>query len=113
MTNLVVKNAATVHKAIEGAMLEQIEAIKATEPWRLETDPLGVLRAAHDQALKLTGVGDKLPDKQAAAKKKADEAKRLASLNVRSSTGRSPRTISKDIWSSESWGDIYDRLAGG
>jgi hypothetical protein len=96
---------------IEGAVLGQIEAIKATEPWRLETEPMAVLKQAHDEALKLTGVGDKLPDRQAAAKKKADEAKRLASLNVRSSTGRSPRNISKDIWSSENWGDIYDRVA--
>jgi hypothetical protein len=47
----------------------------------------------------------------AEAKKKADDAKRLASLNVKSSAGRSPRTISKDMWASDSWGDIYDRVA--
>ena len=35
-------------------------------------DPAGVLREAHDVALRLTGVGDTLPEKVAEARKKAE-----------------------------------------
>ena len=51
---------------------------------RAVVDSAGVLREAHDVALRLVGVGDTLPEKVAEPRKKADEARRLAQLNVKS-----------------------------
>ena len=70
---------------------------------------MAALREAEKQALKLSGVEDRLPARQAEARKKADEAKRLASLNVRSSS-TSPRTDFKTM--EEEMTSVYERLHG-
>jgi hypothetical protein len=85
--------------------------IKIQDPARVACDPVGVLREAHDRAVKASGI--ELPDVAAERRRKADEAKRLASINVRSSAGRSPRTVSGDIWSNDAWSAAYDRASGG
>jgi hypothetical protein len=96
---------------IENEIAAQIELIKIQDPARVACDPVGVLREAHDRAVKASGI--ELPDVAAERRRKADEAKRLASINVRSSTGRSPRTISNNILDSDSWSAAYDRASGG
>jgi hypothetical protein len=94
---------------LENEIANQIELIKMNDPNRVMNDPVGTLKEAHDRAIKATDF--ELPETKLERMRKAADAKRLASLNVRSSAGRSPRTISKDIWASESWGDIYDQVA--
>jgi hypothetical protein len=79
---------------IEGEVLAQIHAIKAATP---DKDPKEVLQEAHDRAIKLNDeVSNKLKQgqarkrsgrKAAEEKRKAEEAKRLASLNTKSSSG--------------------------
>src|SRR5262245_23650387 len=92
---------------IEDEVVRQVNAIRETNPSLWSADPLTVMRQAHDTALKVTGVQSKLDAVE--AKKKADEAKRLASLNVRSAMGRSPSNISNDMWSNDNWGAAYDK----
>lgn len=101
---------------IENEVVAQVHAIKLANPGK---EPMEVLKEAHDRAIKLTpSVQEKLDKSakeeaakkaQAEAKKKADEAKRQASLNVKSSTGSTPKSTSKDMYSEMS--DIYDRIA--
>jgi hypothetical protein len=104
---------------IEPEILNQVHALKLADPARAISDPLAILKEAHDRAIKLTpSVQDKL-DKvakaeaekktQADAKKKADEAKRLASLNVRSSQS-SPNTKFSSL--EEEMTAVYERLNG-
>lgn len=92
---------------IEEAVASQIEAIGRVNPMRPQTDPQGVLKEAHDAAIRLTGVDT--PDAKYERMRKADSAKRLASLNVRSKTGSgnitsTPGKIFDDL------GQIYDRM---
>jgi hypothetical protein len=93
---------------LENEIANQIELLKISDPNRVINDPVGTLKEAHDRAIKATGF--ELPEVKRERMRKADEAKRLASLNVKSSTGRSPRNVSGDIWASDSWEDIYDRV---
>ncbi len=103
---------------VENEILAQIHAIRMVDPARVQADPVAVLKEAHDRAVKLTpAVSEKLQaaakaeaetKAKAEAKTKADQAKRHASLNVKSNTGTSPKSNGKDMWSD--MGDIYDRL---
>jgi hypothetical protein len=77
---------------------------------RAVVDPAGVLREAHDVALRLAGVGDTLPEKVAEARKKADEARRLAQLNVKFRQWASPKTSFKSM--EEEMMGVYERLHG-
>jgi hypothetical protein len=89
--------------------LQQIAAMKAVDPGQVQADPMGALREAEKQALKLTGVDERLPERQAEARKKADDAKRLASLNVRSSS-TSPRPIFQSM--EDEMRDTFERIHG-
>jgi hypothetical protein len=89
----------------------QIHGLKATDAARVEQDPLWALTEAHDRAVKQAGILTK--EVAAERKRKADEAKRLASLNARSNGGQSPITASRNIWDNASWGAIYDRVNAG
>jgi hypothetical protein len=77
------------------------------DPARAIADPMGALKEAEALAIKLSGI--ELPERKAEAKKKADEAKRLASLNVRSSS--SPPNI-KFSSMEEEMQAVYERLHG-
>lgn len=100
---------------IEGEVLAQIHAIKAASP---DKDPQTILKEAHDRAVKLNDdVSNKLnkakrdkeaADKAAEEKRKAEEAKRLASLNTKSSSGVSPKSAKNIDAEME---DIYDKVS--
>ena len=92
---------------IESQVVQQLFAMKMADPGRVQADPMGTLKEAASLAIKLSGV--ELPERKAEAKKKADEAKRLASLNVRSSS-TSPRTDYKTM--EEEMTSVYERLHG-
>jgi hypothetical protein len=92
---------------IEPEVVRQLEAVRSQDPSAYELDSLRAVREAIDRAEKITGVHDKKAAEE--ARKKALEAKRLASLNVRSVVGKSPTSVSKDIWSNDSWGASYDK----
>ena len=92
---------------IEPQVVQQIHAMKMTDPGRVQADPLGALQEAEKQALKLSGIEP--PERKAEARKKADEAKRLASLNVRSSI-TSPKPSFKTM--EEEMAVTYERLNG-
>lgn len=97
---------------IEGEVLAQIHAIKAASP---DKDPKTILQEAHDRAVKLNDeVSNRLTkakrdkeaaDKAAEEKRKADDAKRLSSLNTKSSSGtpRPAKNIDAELE------DAYDR----
>jgi hypothetical protein len=92
---------------LEQEIHHQVAALRDRNPALFQADPMAVLREAEKRALKFTGHGDKSAADE--ARKKAAEAKRLASLNVKSVVGKSPSGISKDIWSNDNWGAAYDR----
>ena len=94
---------------IESVVIQQIAAMAAVDPGFVQGDPMGALQEAEKIALKVSGIEDKLPARQAEARKKADEAKRLASLNVRSSSS-SPRTDFSSM--EEEMQAVYERLHG-
>ena len=94
---------------IEPVVIQQIAAMAAVDPGFVQGDPMGALQEAEKIALKVSGIEDKLPARQAEARKKADEAKRLASLNVRSSSS-SPRTDFSSM--EEEMRATYERLHG-
>ena len=81
--------------------------MKIVDPGRVQADPMGALEEAEKLAIKLSGI--ELPERKAEAKKKADEAKRLASLNVRSSSS-SPNI--KFTSMEEEMASVYERLHG-
>lgn len=99
---------------IEGEVLAQIHAIKAAHP---DKDPKEVLSEAEKRAIKLNDeVSNRLTkakrDKEAAEKaaeekRKADEAKRLASLNTKSSSGATPKPA-KNIEAELE--EVYDKI---
>jgi hypothetical protein len=94
---------------IEDEVLRQISAVKESNPGLVEADPLAVMKEAEKRALAITGVATKQSATE--AKKRADEAKRHASLNVKSSAGKSPSNVSSDMWSSDNWGAAYDKAS--
>src|SRR5262245_12343324 len=73
---------------LENEIHHQVAALRDRNPSLFEVAPLEVLKLAEERALQFTGISDKR--KTTEAKKKADEARRLASLNVRSAVGRPP-----------------------
>ena len=92
---------------IENQVVQQLFALKMSDPGRVQADPMGALQEAEKQALTLAGIEP--PERKAEARKKADEARRLASLNVRSSSS-SPRTDHKTM--EEEMQEVYERLNG-
>lgn len=106
---------------IEGEVLHQIVAIKSADPQKVQADPMAVLKEAEQRAIKLTPkVSEKLAqaakaeaDKKAKeeAAKKAVEAKKLASLNVKSTTGSSPKSQFKSF--EDEMANVYDRVTAG
>jgi hypothetical protein len=67
---------------IENEVIAQVALLRSMNPTKADADPLGVLKQAHDRALKQVGIDPDQKTKLAEQKKKADQAKRLASLNV-------------------------------
>jgi hypothetical protein len=94
----------------ENEIHHQVAAIRDRNPAQFEIDPMSVLREAERRAFKFTGHGDKSSAEE--AKKKADEAKRLSSLNVKSKIGRSPSNVSGDMWSPDNWEAAYSKASG-
>jgi hypothetical protein len=98
---------------IENEVIAQVQALLSQNPART-SDPMGLLRDAEKRAMKITGIDPDAKTKQAAAaaeqKRKADEARRLASLNAKSRSGRSP-SETRDIW--DTMANTYDRINGG
>jgi hypothetical protein len=78
-------------------------------PTKAESDPLGLLRDAEKRALKQLGIDPDEKSKLAEQKKKADEARRLQSMNVgrRGLGGRSSTT--NQSWD-QTLADTYDRI---
>jgi hypothetical protein len=94
---------------LEDEVLRQVNAVRDTNPSVFNMDPLTVVRQAEARAKKIVGIQAKQDAVE--AKKKADEAKRLASLNVRSVMGRSPSNVSGNMWSSDNWNALYDKAS--
>jgi hypothetical protein len=70
---------------IQDAMVSQIEALKKAQPWLAE-DTGQLPQKAHDAAVKLAGI--ETPDAKFKRMRKADAAKRMAQLNVKSKNQR-------------------------
>ena len=96
------------NESFETAVLQQIEAIKATNPGRVMIDPIGVLKEAESRAIKVTGISTQ--SSMAELKKKADEAKRLASINVRSKGIRGAAPANQSM--RQTMTDVFERLHG-
>jgi hypothetical protein len=100
---------------IENQVLAQIHALKIENP---NADPKTLLQEAHDRAVKLNDeVSNRLTkakrdkeaaDKAAEDKRKADQAKRLASLNTKSTTGQTPKAAKNIDAELE---EIYDKVS--
>jgi hypothetical protein len=96
---------------LEAEIHHQVAALRARDPAKFAIDPMAVLREAERRAFKFTGHGDK--SSAAEAKKRADEAKRLASLNVKTTgLSRSPGNVSGDMWSPDAWDAAYAKASG-
>jgi DNA repair exonuclease SbcCD ATPase subunit len=89
---------------IEDEVMRQVNAVRAQNPSAFEIDSLRVVREAIDRAEKLAGIAD-----QGETVKKAAEARRINSMNVKTRAGKSPSNVSKDIWSNDSWTAAYDK----
>jgi hypothetical protein len=96
--------------SIEDEAVRQVNAVREQNPSLFHMDPLRVVRDAVERAEKICGISDK--QSAVEARKKADEAKRLASMNVRSVLSKSPSNISGDMWSSDNWRAAYDKASG-
>lgn len=100
---------------IEAEVYNQIVALRATNS---DMDPKAILEEAEKRALKLNDeVSNKLTkaqrekdaaEKAAADKRKAEEAKRLASLNTKSSSGSTPKSAKNIDAEME---EIYDKIS--
>src|SRR5262245_34227071 len=85
-----------------------ISAVQQREPSLAAMNPIGMVKAAEERARKIVGIRDKNADIE--TKRRADEAKRLASLNVRSNgLNSSPTGASGSMWDNDSWHSAYDR----
>jgi hypothetical protein len=96
---------------LEDEVLRQVNAVRDTNPSVFNMDPLTVVRQAEARAKKIVGIQAKQDAVE--AKKKADDAKRLGSMNVKSKIGRSPSGVSENMWSADAWDSAYDKAAGG
>lgn len=99
---------------IEPAVLHHVAALKSVHP---DASPMQILHEAHDRALREHGDLDprqqeKTQAELAERRRKADQAKRLASMNIRSkiTSSASPGPTNKDLVSTMT--DIYDRIHG-
>ena len=92
---------------IEEEVHRQVNAVKDQNPSLYAMDPLRVIREAEQRALAITGVKNKL--NLGEARRKADEARRLASLNVKSKIGSSPHSVPGDMRATME--EVYDRIA--
>jgi hypothetical protein len=95
---------------LEGEVVRQVNAVKESDPSLAAMDPITVVRQAEERARMIVGVTTKTS--AAEARKKADEAKRLASLNVRSHIGRSPSNMGTSMWDNDSWETAYSKASG-
>jgi hypothetical protein len=96
---------------IQNEVLYHVLALKGTNP---ELDYRELLRRAHDKALAEhpdldPKTKERTQTQMREAKRKADEARRQQSLNVRSTVGAAPRS-SGDMYSRMA--DIYDQIHG-
>jgi hypothetical protein len=89
---------------IEEECVRQVEAVRSQNPSLYEADPIRVVREAITRAEKIAGVND-----AAETVKKAREAKRLASLNVKSSVGKSPSNVSGGMFDTSTWENAYSK----
>jgi hypothetical protein len=93
---------------IENEVYHQIAAIRDQRPGLYEIDPMAVLKEAEKRALSITGVNERRS--AAENKRKADDAKRLASINMKTGgMSRSPSNVGRDMWSGDTWTSAYDR----
>jgi hypothetical protein len=103
---------------IEDEVYHQILALKSADPQKVLSDPMATLKEAEQRAIRLKPeVQTKLEkaertkqeaDKKAEQKRKADEAKKHASLNVKSSTGSTPKASFKSL--EDEMSQVYDRM---
>jgi hypothetical protein len=93
---------------IEDEVIRQVEVVRSMAPARLQSDPLSVLKEAEQRALRVMGVDPDEKSKLAEAKKKADQAKRLASMNV-GRRGIAGKSAGSGSWE-ETLADTYDRI---
>jgi hypothetical protein len=95
---------------VEDEVIRQVAVVRDMDPTRLQTDPLSVLKEAEQRALRIKNIDPDAKTKATEAKKKADDAKRLASLNVgRNSGGRAVST--GQTWQ-ETMTAAYDTATG-
>src|SRR5262249_28039504 len=93
---------------LEEETLHQVAALRDRNPSLFHADPLSVMREAHTRALKVLGMSAK--QDQVAAKKRADEAKRLSELNVRSNgLNRAPGAASAGMFDNTTWDRAFER----
>jgi hypothetical protein len=90
--------------SIEDETIRQLNAVRAQNPSAYEMDPFRVVKDAISRAEKIAGISDK-----AETVKKAQEAKRLASLNVKSSVGKSPSNVSGGMFDDSTWQNAYSK----
>jgi hypothetical protein len=95
---------------IEDEVMAQVHALKMINPAAVNNDPIGLLRQAEKRALRQTGIDPDEGATKAAAKRKADEAKRISSMNV----GR--KSLGRAVSSSQNWeetlANTYDKIHG-
>jgi predicted chitinase len=96
---------------IESDLVYHVHALRATNPG---LPPHEILKTAYDRALASRPEADPRAKESAQKelaerKRKANEAKRLASLNVKSMIGAAPKSVGKDMYAEMA--DIYDRVA--
>jgi hypothetical protein len=96
---------------IEDELVHQIHAMKAVNEQRVLANPLGALKEAEERALKVVGIDPKAGDKETERKRKADAAKRMASINVSSrGFGGTPRSQGQTL--EQTMRDVYHRMNG-
>lgn len=95
---------------IEEEVAHQIHAMKFQNEHRVLANPLAAMKEAEERALKIVGIDPKANETAAERKKKADAAKRLASMNVGSrGVGGTPRAGQSMIATMH---DVYNRMHG-
>ena len=101
---------------VEDDIFRQVVALRAEIAAGIEPqmDEMAVLKAAYERATSRNPAvfvkTAKGREKAAQEKKKADEAKRLASLNAKSHASSTPRAVPKDMY--QEMEAVWDRLHG-
>lgn len=96
---------------IEAEVAHQIFALKSQNEQRVLANPLAAVREAEERALKVVGIDPKAGDKEAERKRKADAAKRMASINV-GSRGFGGTPTSRGQTMEQTMRDVYHRVTG-